>query len=101
VTGELASRVVNAVAPGNTETEMVRGAIEQGLIDVEAYKAHTPLGRFARPDEIAEAVLYLASDRSRYPTGQILTPDGGWTAFGWIPWSGDPDAPGVVPTESR
>ena len=32
---------------------------------------------------------------------QILTPDGGWTAFGWIPWSGDPDAPGVVPTESR
>jgi NAD(P)-dependent dehydrogenase (short-subunit alcohol dehydrogenase family) len=87
---------VNAVAPGNTETEMVREAIGQGLIDVEAYKAHTPLGRFAEPDEIAEAVLYLASDRSRYLTGHILTPDGGWTAFGWIPWSGDPDAPGVA-----
>jgi NAD(P)-dependent dehydrogenase (short-subunit alcohol dehydrogenase family) len=87
---------VNAVAPGNTETEMVREAIDQGLIDVAAYEAHTPLARFAKPEEIAEAVLYLACDRSSYLTGHVLTPDGGWTAFGWIPWSGDPNAPGVV-----
>jgi NAD(P)-dependent dehydrogenase (short-subunit alcohol dehydrogenase family) len=86
---------VNAVAPGVTETEMVQEAIEQGLIDVDAYNAHTPLGRFGQPDEIADAVLYLASDRSRYLTGQVIAPDGGWTAFGWIPWSGDPDAPGI------
>jgi NAD(P)-dependent dehydrogenase (short-subunit alcohol dehydrogenase family) len=87
---------VNAVAPGNTETEMVREAIDQGLIDVDAYKAHTPLGRFGQPEEIAESVLFLASDRARFVTGQVLVPDGGWTAFGWIPWSGDPDDPGVV-----
>jgi NAD(P)-dependent dehydrogenase (short-subunit alcohol dehydrogenase family) len=88
---------VNAVAPGNTETEMVQDAINQGLIDVTAYKAHTPLRRFARPEEIADAVLYVASERSRYLTGQVIVADGGWTAFGWIPWSGDPDAPGIAP----
>jgi NAD(P)-dependent dehydrogenase (short-subunit alcohol dehydrogenase family) len=87
---------VNAVAPGMTETDMFQEAIDQGLIDVEAYRAHTPLGRFAQPEEIADAVLYLASPRSRYVTGQVLAPDGGWTAFGWIPWSGDPEAPGII-----
>jgi NAD(P)-dependent dehydrogenase (short-subunit alcohol dehydrogenase family) len=90
---------VNAVAPGNTETEMVQQAIGEGLIDVDAYLRHTPLGRFARPEEIAESVLYLASDRSRYITGQVIVPDGGWTAFGWIPWSGDPEAPGISPPD--
>jgi NAD(P)-dependent dehydrogenase (short-subunit alcohol dehydrogenase family) len=87
---------VNAVAPGCTETEMVRDAIDQGLIDVDAYFAHTPLERFGQPQEIAEAVLFLASERARFITGQVIVPDGGWTAFGWIPWSGDPDAPGIV-----
>jgi NAD(P)-dependent dehydrogenase (short-subunit alcohol dehydrogenase family) len=85
---------VNAVAPGNTETEMVKEAIDQGLIDMDAYMAHTPLARLGQPEDIAEAVLYLASDRSRFVTGQVIVPDGGWTAFGWIPWSGNPDAPG-------
>ncbi len=90
---------VNAVAPGNTETEMVQEAIDQGLIAVDAYEAHTPLGRFGTPEEIAETVLFLASERSRFVTGQVIAPDGGWTAFGWIPWSGDPDAPGVTAAE--
>ena len=87
---------VNAVAPGNTKTEMVQQAIDEGLIDVDAYLEHTPLRRLGEPEEIAETVLYLASDRSRFVTGQTIAPDGGWTAFGWIPWSGDPDAPGVA-----
>jgi NAD(P)-dependent dehydrogenase (short-subunit alcohol dehydrogenase family) len=86
---------VNAVAPGNTETEMLKEAINQGLIDVDAYMAHTPLGRFAQPDEIADTVEYLVSDRARYLTGQVMVPDGGWTSFGWIPWTGNPDAPGI------
>jgi NAD(P)-dependent dehydrogenase (short-subunit alcohol dehydrogenase family) len=86
---------VNAVAPGMTETAMVTEAIDDGLIDVEAYHAMTPLGRFGAPEEIAESVLFLASDRSRFITGQVLVPDGGWTAFGWIPWSGDPESPGI------
>jgi NAD(P)-dependent dehydrogenase (short-subunit alcohol dehydrogenase family) len=87
---------VNAVAPGNTKTEMVQEAIDQGLIDVDAYMDHTPLRRLAEPEEIAEVVLYLASSRSGFLTGQVIAADGGWTAFGWIPWSGDPDEPGVV-----
>jgi NAD(P)-dependent dehydrogenase (short-subunit alcohol dehydrogenase family) len=86
---------VNAVAPGNTRTEMVQEAIDQGLIDLDAYMDHTPLQRLAEPEEIAEAVLYMASPRSRFVTGQVIAADGGWTAFGWIPWSGDPDAPGI------
>jgi NAD(P)-dependent dehydrogenase (short-subunit alcohol dehydrogenase family) len=87
---------VNAVAPGMTKTEMVQAAIDQGLIDVDAYLDHTPLRRFAEPEEIAETVLFLASDRSRFVTGQVIAPDGGWTAFGWVPWSGDPLAPGIA-----
>jgi NAD(P)-dependent dehydrogenase (short-subunit alcohol dehydrogenase family) len=86
---------VNAVAPGNTRTEMVQEAIDQGLIDVDTYMDHTPLRRLAEPEEIAEAVLYLASPRSGFVTGQVIAADGGWTAFGWVPWSGDPDAPDV------
>ena len=86
----------NAVAPGNTDTEMVRDAIDQGLIEIEAYLDHTPLRRLGQPEDIAEAVLYLASERSSFVTGQVIAPDGGWTAFGWIPWSGDPNAPGVA-----
>lgn len=86
---------VNAVAPGMTETEMLKEAIDQGLIDADVYMDHTPLRRFGRPRDIAEAVLYLASDRSSYVTGQVIVPDGGWTAFNWIPWSGDPDYPEI------
>ena len=86
---------VNAVAPGMTKTEMLQQAIDQGLIDYDAYMDHTPLKRFGDPEEIAEAVLYLGSDRSSYLTGQVIVPDGGWTKFGWIPWSGDPEAPEI------
>jgi NAD(P)-dependent dehydrogenase (short-subunit alcohol dehydrogenase family) len=86
---------VNAVAPGNTRTEMVQEAIDQGLIDLGTYMDHTPLRRLAEPEEIAESVLYLASPRSGFVTGQVIAADGGWTAFGWVPWSGDPEAPDV------
>jgi NAD(P)-dependent dehydrogenase (short-subunit alcohol dehydrogenase family) len=88
---------VNAVAPGITDTELNRAAIAQGLIDIEACTQYTPLSRFAEPDEIADSVLYLASDRSRYVTGQVVAVDGGWTASGWLPWSGDPEHPSMAP----
>ena len=91
---------VNAVAPGMIETAMLRQVIDEGLIDEAAYMAHTPLKRFGKPEEIAEAVLYLASDRSSYTTGQVMVPDGGWTTFNWIPWSGDPEAPDIAPSRA-
>lgn len=86
---------VNAVAPGVTQTEMVKYAVEQGQLAEQPYLARTPLRRFAEPEEIAETILYLASERSSFITGQVIVPDGGWTAFGWVPWSGDPEAPGI------
>ena len=86
---------VNAVAPGNTRAPMMQKAIDEGFIPIETYLKVTPLRRLAEPEEIAEAVLYLASPRSSFVTGQVLAADGGWTAFGWIPWTGDPESPGV------
>jgi NAD(P)-dependent dehydrogenase (short-subunit alcohol dehydrogenase family) len=86
---------VNAVAPGNTRAPMLQKAIDEGFIDIDAYMHHTPLGRLAEPAEIAEAILYLSSPRSSYVTGQVLAADGGWTSFGWVPWSGDPESPNL------
>jgi 3-oxoacyl-[acyl-carrier protein] reductase len=73
---EVASRgiTVNAVAPGFIVTELTADlpeAIKEGV------KAQTPLGRFGEPNEIAAAVIYLASREASYVTGQVLGVDGG------------------------
>jgi len=67
--------LVNAVAPGFTETETTKKAWSERI-----YKqiGQTPLGRAARPIEVAEAILFLASDRANYITGQTLIVDGGY-----------------------
>jgi NAD(P)-dependent dehydrogenase (short-subunit alcohol dehydrogenase family) len=76
---------VNAVAPGVTRTALVQKGIDDGVVDVDAYLARTPMHRFAEPHEIARAVLYLASDEdSSFVTGTTLCADGGWSAMGWI-----------------
>jgi NAD(P)-dependent dehydrogenase (short-subunit alcohol dehydrogenase family) len=76
---------VNAIAPGVTRTALVQKGIDEGIIDVNAYVARTPMHRFGEPDEIARAALYLATDEdSSFVTGSTLTADGGWTAMGWI-----------------
>jgi NAD(P)-dependent dehydrogenase (short-subunit alcohol dehydrogenase family) len=76
---------VNAVAPGVTRTALVQKGIDDGVIDVVAYRARTPMHRFAEPDEIARAVLFLACDEdSSFVTGTTLCIDGGWSAMGWI-----------------
>ena len=73
---ELASRgiTVNAVAPGFVLTELT-----QDLPDAlkDEITSRTPLGRFGTPEEIADAVAFLASDEARYITGQVLAVDGG------------------------
>src|SRR5580693_4648506 len=75
---------VNAVAPGVTRTALVQKGIDDGVIDVVAYRARTPMHRFGEPDEIARAVLYLACDEdSSFVTGTTLCADGGWSAMGW------------------
>jgi NAD(P)-dependent dehydrogenase (short-subunit alcohol dehydrogenase family) len=74
---------VNAVAPGVTRTEMVARAIATGAVDEAMYVGRTPMGRLAEPAEIAEAVLFLASDRASFVTGTTLVVDGGWSAYGY------------------
>jgi NAD(P)-dependent dehydrogenase (short-subunit alcohol dehydrogenase family) len=70
---------VNAVAPGHTRTQNVAGMI--GEESFERIGAEVPLGRLAAPEEIAEAILFLASPRASYVTGTVLTVDGGAVAL--------------------
>ena len=65
---------VNAVAPGFIETDMTKDISEAALAQV---KAQTPIGRLGKPEEIAAAVVFLASPRSGYITGQTLGVNGG------------------------
>ena len=73
---ELASRNirVNAVAPGYVETDMTAGLPDSAKEDM---LRSIPLGRPATADDVAQAVLFLASDQAKYITGQVLNVDGG------------------------
>jgi len=71
---------VNAIAPGNTLTEMIATWEEASPGLQERLVAGCPLGRAAQPSEIAEAALWLLSDRASYVTGVVLRVDGGTRA---------------------
>jgi 3-oxoacyl-[acyl-carrier protein] reductase len=77
VAKELGSRNVrcNAIAPGFVETDMT-SYLQEGE-QAEKYKAGIPLGRFGTAADIANATLFLASDMSRYITGQVISVCGG------------------------
>jgi NAD(P)-dependent dehydrogenase (short-subunit alcohol dehydrogenase family) len=74
---------INAICPGRVETPWVTATIQKYPDPKAAYEemcATQPMGRMGRPEEIAAAALYLASDEASFITGATLTPDGGWSA---------------------
>ena len=74
---------VNAVCPGTTDTPLVRDAVSHAPDPAAARRrleAVRPLNRLGTPEEIASAILYLASSESGYATGAALSIDGGYTA---------------------
>lgn len=71
---------VNAVSPGGIETMLNRFTGGPGSDFFNQLAGMHPVGRLGRPEEIAEAVLWLSSDKASFVTGLSLTADGGWTA---------------------
>ena len=61
---------------------MQKSMFTGGFTKPETYLRKIPMGRFGRPEDIADAVAFLASSRSAYITGQTVAVDGGWTAYG-------------------
>jgi NAD(P)-dependent dehydrogenase (short-subunit alcohol dehydrogenase family) len=72
--------LVNAIAPGYVETDLTNGLRRNPRLQ-ESIVRQTPLGRFAKVNEIAGAAIYLASDAASFVTGQTFYVDGGWTAI--------------------
>jgi 3-oxoacyl-[acyl-carrier protein] reductase len=79
---ELAPRgiTVNAVAPGPVDGPLARGSHPES--QVADYLATIPQGRYAQPEEVADAVAFLAGPKARHITGQCLAVDGGYLAAG-------------------
>jgi NAD(P)-dependent dehydrogenase (short-subunit alcohol dehydrogenase family) len=71
---------INAVCPGAVETPMIEAAFAAIPGLEERWRETEPIGRFAAPREIAEAIAWLCSDASSFVTGIALPVDGGWTA---------------------
>ncbi|MGB7266000.1 MAG: SDR family oxidoreductase [Terracidiphilus sp.] len=76
---------VNAVCPGTVQTPFVESYLEKfhkhNKEEMRAeLRARQPVGRLGRPEEVASAIRYLASDEAAFVSGSLLTIDGGWTA---------------------
>jgi NAD(P)-dependent dehydrogenase (short-subunit alcohol dehydrogenase family) len=70
---------INCICPGGVETPMIAPVLSDEQV-LSLMRESTPLGRLARPEEIAQVALFLASDEASYLNGAILPVDGGWTA---------------------
>jgi len=70
---------VNCICPGAIDTPMIADVLNESTVS-KNYEAN-PLGRIGKPEEIAYAALFLASDESSYITGLIMPVDGGWSAL--------------------
>jgi NAD(P)-dependent dehydrogenase (short-subunit alcohol dehydrogenase family) len=74
---------VNCVAPIWTRTRRLEKAFEKGVVTLEEIQKRCPMGRPAEPEDVAKAILFLASDDASFITGIILPVDGGWLAYGY------------------
>lgn len=73
---------VNAVAPGYIRTQMTEKLLAAGVIDESRIERRTPAGKMGTVENVADALLFLASDRASFITGVTLPVDGGYMAFG-------------------
>lgn len=71
---------VNQVIPGMVETPLFKRAAAQGIVDAEAAALEHAVGRLGTTEELAEAILFLLSDRSSFITGELVHVDGGFRA---------------------
>lgn len=70
---------INAIAPGFIETGMTKDVLANETFG-NMVKSSTPLGYVGKPEDIANAAVYLGADESSYVTGEVIYVDGGWTA---------------------
>lgn len=75
---------VNCIAPGYVHTELIDQLIEDGRLALDALEKRTPQRRLGTIEEIASAVVYIASPAAGFMTGSIVNIDGGWTAYGYL-----------------
>ena len=75
---------VNAVAPGYIRTDMVQNLIDAGTLDEGRLTGRIPSADLGVPDHIAACVSWLAGSDAAYITGETITVDGGWVAYGHI-----------------
>lgn len=73
---------VNAVAPGYILTPLTEGLMREGKLDAERIRRRTPMGKMGRPEDIAEAMVFLCSDRARFITTITMPVDGGYCSWG-------------------
>ena len=73
---------VNAIAPGYILTPLTEGLMQAGKIDARAIRKRTPMGKMGRPEDIAEAMVFLCSDRAQFITTITMPVDGGYCAWG-------------------
>ena len=71
---------INALCPSAIDGAMLRGFMEHRGLSEEQMVSYVPIGRIGKPDDVAEAVLFLCSDKASYITGATLQGDGGMSA---------------------
>ena len=74
----------NCIAPGYVRTELIGQMAAQGKLALAAIEQRTPQRRLGSIEEIAAAVIYVASPAAEFMTGSVINIDGGWTAYGYL-----------------